>query len=479
MQRALRADLVIARRASFGFANKILREVLYQGVPEPVRLNRHRRAASCSPGSPKRRRRSGPPPARGPRRSTPGAPPPSRRTARLATPRPNGCSPLPRRRLRTWSNPALLAEILIRRGQIRSDLGSYRVRARRPRCARSASPESSWTRRSRRARSNSSGGPRCSPVTRSPPPTSPRSRPSSPRMPRQRRPHRRSAFLLLGRVRHWDGDYEGATNAYAQVIAERPDDEIAAQALTFRGAVLQHVDRFAEARRILTEAIVLCRSNGLFRPLLQALFFTALSLGDSGDFVARAASPATGASVDRRQLDHLLPRRHRHDNVVAAEGDSATSPKPASIADRAVEEAERGGGALELEQGLHAVLAVAECELSAGRFDDAGRTRRVGVAVSRSAAAIQGPRAHAAGRDAGPLRAGPRRGTARAGAHTLLAQVPGAGDVAPRLARRSGPDRRARSVRISCSRRSARRTRHGLRSRASPRCCPRRTRSGS
>jgi hypothetical protein len=42
------------------------------------------------------------------------------------------------------------------------------------------------------------------------------------------------------------------------------------------------------------------------------------------------------------------------------------------IADRAMDEAERGGGALELEQGLHAVLAVAECDLSSGRFDDAG-----------------------------------------------------------------------------------------------------------
>ncbi|MFZ2502993.1 MAG: tetratricopeptide repeat protein, partial [Nocardioides sp.] len=181
----------------------------------------------------------------------------------------------------------------------------------------------------------------------------------------------RSAALLLGRVRHWDGDYRGAAEAYQQVISQRPDDEIAAHALTFRGAVLQHVDRFDEARRTLAQAIVLCRSNGMFRSLLQALFFTALSLGDTGDFA--------GA------LRHLQRARQLIDDhgtdYYSAGIDTTTSwlwrelgehELAREIAERAVHSAERGGGALELEQGLHAVLALAECELTDGAFDAAG-----------------------------------------------------------------------------------------------------------
>ena len=41
-------------------------------------------------------------------------------------------------------------------------------------------------------------------------------------------------------------------------------------------------------------------------------------------------------------------------------------------AEQAVELARRGGGALELEQELHALLALADCDLLLGRHDEAG-----------------------------------------------------------------------------------------------------------
>ena len=370
LQRALRADLVIARRASFGFANKILREVLYQGIPEPVRLNRHRRAASLLAGQPE---------ASATQWAAAGAWAEAIDAWRTAAESAHHAfSNTEAERLLTSAeaaaanldDPALLAEILIRRGQIRSDLGSYQSahddHMRALGIARELMDEAlearaleqlGWT--ALFARNALTATDLAAQSTKLAEDAA-----AAPAAPR-------SAFLLLGRVRHWDGDYDGATNAYAQVIAERPDDEIAAQALTFRGAVLQHIDRFGEARRILTEAIVLCRSNGLFRPLLQALFFTALSLGDTGDF--------------SRALRHLQrARRLIDDNSITyyrAGIDTTTSwllretghlAEARDVADRAVEEAERGGGALELEQGLHAVLAVAECELSGGHFDDAG-----------------------------------------------------------------------------------------------------------
>src|SRR5262249_34807976 len=46
-------------------------------------------------------------------------------------------------------------------------------------------------------------------------------------------------------------------------------------------------------------------------------------------------------------------------------------PRAREHAVQAVELAHRGGGALELEQELHALLALADCELVTGREDDA------------------------------------------------------------------------------------------------------------
>ncbi|MGD9989100.1 AAA family ATPase, partial [Pseudonocardia sp.] len=86
-----------------------------------------------------------------------------------------------------------------------------------------------------------------------------------------------SATLLVGRVRHWDGDYEGAGRAYEQVLDCTPDDSTRAMALAYRGALLQHLDRFTEAKTVLARAAALCRRTGEFRPLLQTLFFTALA----------------------------------------------------------------------------------------------------------------------------------------------------------------------------------------------------------
>ncbi|WP_098957362.1 AAA family ATPase, partial [Pseudonocardia sp. N23] len=57
-----------------------------------------------------------------------------------------------------------------------------------------------------------------------------------------------SATLLVGRVRHWDGDYDGAGVAYERVLDSAPDDSTRAMALAYRGALLQHLDRFAEAK---------------------------------------------------------------------------------------------------------------------------------------------------------------------------------------------------------------------------------------
>jgi tetratricopeptide (TPR) repeat protein len=180
-----------------------------------------------------------------------------------------------------------------------------------------------------------------------------------------------SSRLLLGRVRHWDGDYAGAAAAYDSLDQDRLDPETRAHLLVGQGALLQHTDRFTQARQVLERATILCRDNGLFRPLLQALFFTALARGDAGDLA--------GA---RRALDRARRMLDEYGIAYYSAGvDTATSwmlrelgqvGQAREVANRALESARRGGGALEFEQGLHAVLAIAECDLIEGRVDQAG-----------------------------------------------------------------------------------------------------------
>ncbi len=370
VQRALRADLLVARRTNFGFANKILQEVLYQSIPEPVLINRHQRAAQLLAGQPEAAAKHWA--AAG----TWAAAVDAWRAAAESAHR--ALSNTEAARLLTdaeaaathLTDPVPLAEVLIRRGQIRSDLGDYQGahddHARALGIAREVMNEAlearaleqlGWTalfaRDALTAADLAAQAGKLAEDAAAAPAAS------------------RGTFLLLGRVRHWDGDYQGAAEAYARVVAESPDDEIAAQALTYRGAVLQHVDRFTEARRILAEAIVLCRANGLFRPLLQALFFTALSLGDTGDF-SRALHHLHSARklIDANSITYYRAGVDTTTSWLLRETGDLTGAR--DVADRAVDAARRGDGALELEQGLHAVLAVAECELAAGHIDDAG-----------------------------------------------------------------------------------------------------------
>ncbi|SHL17500.1 Transcriptional regulatory protein, C terminal [Pseudonocardia thermophila] len=180
-----------------------------------------------------------------------------------------------------------------------------------------------------------------------------------------------SATLLVGRVRHWDGDYEGAATAYGQVLARTAPDGTTAVALAYQGALLQHQDRFAEARAVLARATLLCRRTGEFRPLLQALFFTALARGDSGDFAgALRALESARKLIDAENLGFYRAGIETTSSWIWQELGQVDRARAHAL--QAVELARRGGGALELEQELHALLAVADCDLMQGRVDDAG-----------------------------------------------------------------------------------------------------------
>ncbi len=181
-----------------------------------------------------------------------------------------------------------------------------------------------------------------------------------------------SALVLVGRIRHWAGDIEGAAAAYEEALARAPDPATLASALSCLGALLEHGDRFAEARRTLDQAAAESTRTGAFRPLLRTLFFAGLARGNLGDF----GGALRALERKRRLLEEydVSFYRARTDTLLAwvwrEVGDVG---RAADLAAQAVEESrEVIAGSLQVEQELHALLGAAECALLAGDADRAG-----------------------------------------------------------------------------------------------------------
>lgn len=375
--RALRAGLLAVRGETFRFANDVVRQVAYDSQPMPVRISRHRRAAKLLEGRPEaaaRQLAAAHDHAAAARAWLLAA-----HAAHVALANQEAERLLDEARIVALHSGerTLIATVLMRRGEIRTELGRH-GEARDDlefalQIARDIGDELleaqvleqlGWTAlyardalgavdlasRARALAESAAAAPGALP----------------------------SSLLLVGRVRHWDGDYSGAASAYEQVVTAEPGDTTTAVALAYRGALLQHMDRFAEARTVLERAAVLCRKTGQFRPLLQTLFFIGLARGDVGDF--EGALRSLGRA--RRMIDEYGVSFYR------AGIDTTTAwlllelgevGRAREHAQHAVELAHSGGGALELEQELHALLALADCDLLDGHVDDAAT--RVEAAV--------------------------------------------------------------------------------------------------
>ena len=180
-----------------------------------------------------------------------------------------------------------------------------------------------------------------------------------------------SALVLVGRIRHWAGDVEGAAEAYEEALARDPDPATSASALSCLGALLEHGDRFAEARRTLDLAAAEAARTGAFRPLLRTLFFAGLARGNLGDF----GGALRALERKRRLLEEYEVRfyRARTDTLLSwVWREVGQLGRAAELAEQAVDEArEVQAGSLQVEQELHGLLGAAECALLEGDEDRA------------------------------------------------------------------------------------------------------------
>jgi tetratricopeptide (TPR) repeat protein len=178
---------------------------------------------------------------------------------------------------------------------------------------------------------------------------------------------RPTALLLAARMRHAEGDLAGAREAFDAVLAD-PDPATQAAGPAYLGFLLEHGDRFAEARRLLDRSIEACRAAGLFRPMLTACFAATLAGANLGDL--------RGALDRLALLERLLAEvddRFYHARAATVGSwlwrELGDPGRARALADRAVELL--GPAATGTHPGLHAQLALAECALLAGDHGEA------------------------------------------------------------------------------------------------------------
>jgi DNA-binding SARP family transcriptional activator/tetratricopeptide (TPR) repeat protein len=362
-ERALAARLLLESEtgAAYEFANDLVREVLYETTPRPSRVARHRRLAVLLAGRPEAA--AGHAAAAGDWASAAtrwlqAAGQAARAYANRDAERLLGEAVTAAERA---ADPDLEARARLERGRVRLALGDYPAafadQETALRLAREAGQDGleavaleqlGWT--AYYARDSQAA----SELPMQPMELAERAAAARGAAP--------SALLLAARIRHAEGDLPGARDALDAVLGGQPEPATRRLGRPYLGLLLEHGDRFAEARRVLDEAVEECRAAGMFRPMLTACFAAALASGNLGDLADALARLAT--------MERLLA--HVEDPLLHARAATTGSWLWRELGDlgRARELAERAveltGPAATSHPALHAQLALAECLLQAG-----------------------------------------------------------------------------------------------------------------
>jgi tetratricopeptide (TPR) repeat protein len=367
-ERAMGARLLVEddTGAGYRFANDLVREVLYQTSPRPTRVTRHRRLAAMLAGRPEAA--AGHAAAAGDWAAA------ARAWMAAAAEAAGFYANRDAERLLGQAvaaatragDPALEAGARLDRGRVLVALGDYAgayadqeralrlaVKGGHDRLEAAALEQLGWTAYYGRDHQAASE-------------LTPQARELAERAVAARHA-RPTALLLAARMRHAEGDLAGAREAFDAVLAD-PDPATQAAGPAYLGFLLEHGDRFAEARRLLDRSIEACRAAGLFRPMLTACFAATLAGANLGDL--------RGALDRLALLERLLAEvddRFYHARAATVGSwlwrELGDPGRARALADRAVELL--GPAATGTHPGLHAQLALAECALLAGDHGEA------------------------------------------------------------------------------------------------------------
>lgn len=187
-----------------------------------------------------------------------------------------------------------------------------------------------------------------------------------------------SALVLLGRIKHWAGDFDAAAAAYHQALSEVSEDDgaVRASALSCLGALLAHNDRYEESIRVLDESVQLCNEIGAFRPLLRSLFFEGLARANHGDLSGALTTLETKKTLLER-YDVSFYRARTNTCLAWVWRELGHLDRARRLSEQALEESrEVEEGELQVEQELHALCSLAECQLISGPKEAAAESLR-------------------------------------------------------------------------------------------------------
>jgi DNA-binding SARP family transcriptional activator len=182
------------------------------------------------------------------------------------------------------------------------------------------------------------------------------------------------ASILVGRVRNARGDLHGSITLLRQVAE---DADVAAQrahALSCLGTALAHSDRYDEAMPVLDAAAIACRRTGVLRGMLNAEMFGAIVLANLGRF-GPALSWAEQALTDADRFDAAYYHPRALNSLALIWRELGELSRAHDLAEEALATSSTSDGELEGEPAANALLALAESALLAG--DDAGAVDRL------------------------------------------------------------------------------------------------------
>ena len=301
-EQALATRLVVEAGSGYEFANDLLREVLYDTTPRPTRIVRHRHLASTLAGPPEavaqHAAAAGDWPAAARAWLAAGAAAAARWANRDAEHLLDAAVAAADRAAADWAvsdraagdpagagDGALGARARLDRGRVRVSIGDYRAATDDLAAARATAELLGDTALAAQALEQLGWAAYYS-----------RDLMAGSDLAAQARglaedaaaaaPDRPGPLLLVSRLRHADGDLDGAEDALARALGPAPAPELLAQGEPHRALLLGHRDRYADARRAADRAAAACQQVGAFKGLLTAAVTGIVVTGNQGDFAA-------------------------------------------------------------------------------------------------------------------------------------------------------------------------------------------------
>jgi DNA-binding SARP family transcriptional activator len=167
------------------------------------------------------------------------------------------------------------------------------------------------------------------------------------------------ASILLGRVRNARGDLGASIGLLRAVHEDATDPAHRAHALSCLGTALAHSDRYDEAMPVLDQAVVACRRTGVLRGLLNAQMFGAIVLANLGRF-RTALAWGEQLQADARRFDAAYYHPRALNSLAMVWRELGEPARASDLAVEALDTAKTPDGEVESEPAANALLALAE-----------------------------------------------------------------------------------------------------------------------